>query len=111
MDGLIIAAIILVVFIFLGLGILVYKSIKQMKSNSENKKLFLSNSAKIKKGQTLDEVLELLGRPTSYSEIDGKYTMQWEQTEETEFETITRMITIVVNKKEIVIDVYRDNIQ
>ncbi len=110
MDGLIVFAIIFVVFMIIIIGLVVYKEIKRWKSDSANKKLFITNSAKVKKGQTLDDVAALLGRPHHFNEIDNYYVFKWEQTEETGFNSITRSITVVVNTDEIVVDVRRENL-
>ena len=104
MDGIMIFAIILAI-----VGFIAFRGIKRASSDRNNKKLFLDNASQIKKGQSLDEVVSLLGRPTSYTEMDDKYVLKWEQTEETGLNSITRAITVVVNKNESVVDVYRDN--
>lgn len=109
MDGIMIAAIIVAVFIFGIVAFIACKSIMNMKNSRENKALFLSNSKKIKKGQPLNEVLDLLGRPTSYSEIDDNYVLTWEQTEETGFNSIVRSLTIILNQEQKIIDVHRKN--
>jgi len=111
MDGLIIVAIIFVVLVLVIVGFIAFKEIKRIKGDRANKKLFLTNSSKIKKGQTLDEVIGLLGRPHSYSEIEDTYVLKWEQAEETGLNTISRAITVIVDKNEVVIDVVRDNLE
>lgn len=110
MNSLVVFAIFFILFILAIIGYIFYKELHRIKTDNANKKLFLTNSAKIKKKQKLDEVLELLGRPHSYSEIDDKYVLTWKQTEETGFNSITRSITVVVNANEIVVDVYRQNL-
>lgn len=50
MDGIMIAAIIVAVFIFGIVAFIACKSIMNMKNSRENKALFLNNSKKLKKG-------------------------------------------------------------
>ena len=111
MDGLVIVAIIFVVFVIAIVCFIAFKEIKRVKGDIANKKYFLNNSAQIQKGQNLDEVIALLGRPTSYNEMYDKYILKWEQTEETGFNSISRSVTVVLDMNEIVTDVYRDNIK